>query len=470
MKKITATLLFSMAIVFTFAQKVVQPRVDERTELLSIVFRLAGANEYTYNNLPSYAKDMDEYFNPFKKHEAILFAQKIREEHGVSYDAVMSLAVILEISDSVCLNPDLSLKSLDNRWTPEDVKAFTTYLNKFYVDTKFRDFFSNHSSLYKTAENKFSVILDKVYFSWFEKFYGEKSKGNFNLVLSIPNGPGNYGPKAIFNNGKEDLYAVIGCCLADSTGQPFYRESALPLIIHEYNHSFCNPLMEENYPGMQSKSEDIFNFVKEKMSKQAYGNSKTMNYEILVRACVIKYFQRRKENDEYVKSMIVKEKANGFLWIEQLVDELSIYEKNRDKYPTLKDFMPEIVKLQNTISPEKSGKELEQSYPKIESISIENNSININPNTREIILHFDRPMLIGNNGSGYGKLGKDYFPEISKDRKTKWNEETKKEWIIQVDLKPDRSYSLSFNAGWFKSENGYPLDKTYFLDFKTAKE
>ena len=470
MKRITMTFLFSMAVLFIVAQNLVQPRVDERTELLSIVFRLAGANEYINNNFPSYTKDIDEYFSPFKKHEAILYAQKVRNEHSVSYDAVMSLAVILEISDSVRLNPDLSLKSLDNRWTPEDVKAFTTCLNRFYTDTKFRDFFLKHSSLYKTAENKFSIILNKVDFGWFEKFYGEKPEGTFNLILSIPNGPGNYGPKAIFNNGKEDLYAIIGCCIADSTGQPSYSESARPIVIHEYNHSYCNPLMEVNYPAMQSKSDDIFKLVKEKMSKQAYGTSKTMNYEILVRACVIKYFQGKKENDEYVKSLIVKEKSNGFLWIEQLVDKLSIYEKKREKYPTLKDFMPEIVKLQNTLSLEVWIKEIELSYPKIISMSIENNSTTVDPNTKEIILRFDRPMSVWNNGVGYGKSGKDYFPEFPKDRKCKWNEETKKEWIMQVDLKPDSSYSLSFDARWFKSENGYLMDKTYYLDFKTAKE
>ena len=464
------TLLFSMVVFFTFSQNLVQPKVDERTELLSIIFRLAGSKEYTYNNIPSYAKDIDEYFSPFKEHAAIKFAQKVRAEHGVSYDAVMSLAIILEITDSVKVNPNVSLKSLDSRWTPENVKAFTLSLNKFYVNTKFRDFFSKHSSLYKTAEDKFSILLNKIDFNWFEKFYGEKSRGNFKLVLSIPNGPGNYGPKSIFNNGNEDLYAIIGCCMADSTGQPSYSEFARPIVIHEYNHSFCNPIMEANYPAMQSKSEEIFKLVKEKMSAQAYGTSKTMNYEILVRACVIKYFQRKKENEEYVKSMIVKEKANGFLWIEQLVDQLSIYEKNRDKYPTLKDFMPEIVKLQNTLSPEVLIKEIELNSPKIESISIENNSTNVNPNIREIILRFDKPMNVGNNGTSYGKLGKDYFPDVSKDRKTNWNLKTKKEWIIQIDLKPDRSYSLSFPAEFFKSESGNPLDKTYYLDFKTAKE
>ena len=470
MKRITMTFLFSMAVLFVVAQNLVQPRVDERTELLSIVFRLAGANEYINNNFPSYTKDIDEYFGPFKKHEAILYAQKVRNEHSVSYDAVMSLAVILEISDSVRLNPDLSLKSLDNRWTPEDAKAFTTCLNRFYIDTKFRDFFSKHSSLYKTAENKFSIILNKVDFSWFEKFYGEKPEGTFNLILSIPNGGGNYGPKTISNTGKENVYAIIGSCMPDSTGQPFYSENQRPTIIHEYNHSFCNPLMEANYPSMQSKSDDFYNLVHEKMSSQAYGNSRTMNYEILVRACVIKYFQRRKENEGYIKTMILEEQSKGFIWISQLVDELTIYEKNRDKYPTLKDFMPEIVKMQNTLSPEKIQKELDVNCPRIVSISIENNSKDVDPNTKEIILRFDRPMSVRNNGVGYGKSGKDYFPEFPKDRKCKWNEETKKEWIMQVDLKSDSSYSLSFDARWFKSENGYLMDKTYYLDFKTAKE
>ena len=168
--------------------------------------------------------------------------------------------------------------------------------------------------------------------------------------------------------------------------------------------------------------------------------------------------------------MILEDHSKGFIWISQLVDELTIYEENRDKYPTLKDFMPEIVKMQNTFSPEKIQKELDVNCPRIVSISIENNSKDVDPNTKEIILRFDRPMSVRNNGVGYGKSGKDYFPEFPKDRKCKWNEETKKEWIMQVDLKPDSSYSLSFDARWFKSENGYLMDKTYYLDFKTAKE
>ena len=74
-----------------------------------------------------------------------------------------------------------------------------------------------------------------------------------------------------------------------------------------------------------------------------------MTYEILVRACVIRYYQEKNLDEDRIKHMIADEKSKGFLWIEELVNALSVYEKNRDKYPALKEFMPEIVKVQNNL-------------------------------------------------------------------------------------------------------------------------
>jgi len=79
-------------------------------------------------------------------------------------------------------------------------------------------------------------------------------------------------------------------------------------------------------------------------------------------------------------------------------------------------------------------------------------------------------MSIYNNGISYGKKGKEYFPEFNKDKKAKWNIETKKEWTMYVELKSDMTYSLSFPAQFFFDEDGNPLDKTYYLDFTTKKK
>ncbi len=40
-------------------------------ELLSIVFRLAGNDEYNMNLLPAYTEDVDRYFAPYKEHPAV---------------------------------------------------------------------------------------------------------------------------------------------------------------------------------------------------------------------------------------------------------------------------------------------------------------------------------------------------------------------------------------------------------------
>lgn len=471
MKKLITTILLTLAVIVSFSQSLtVQPKVEERTELLSIIFRLAEAREYMNDNIPSYSKEIDEYFAPFKEHEAIKFAIKVRNTQMVGYDAVMSMAVDVEITDSIRLRPNLSLSSIDKRWGLESATEFIKYLNQFYFDTKFKDFFSKHRALYKVAEERFSEILKKVDFNWFEKFYGEKPKGNFNLILSIPNGGGNYGPKIIFNDGKEELYAIIGSCRADSSGLPSYSEGVTSTVIHEYNHSFCNPLIDANYPSMEASTIKTFKLVKEILTTQAYGNPKTMNYEILVRACVIRFYQSNKVNEKLLNYQVLSEKSRGFIWIDKLVEELAKYEKNRDKYTTLKDFMPKIVQLENSLSPKQIQKDFKAKCPKIITMSIKNNSKNVDPNTTEITLRFDRPMSIYNNGTTYGKKGKEYSIEFNKNKMAKWNEATKREWTFDVILKPDRTYSISFPSQFFVDENWYPLDKTYYLDFKTRKK
>jgi len=40
------------------------PHVDERVELLSVVFRLAGNLEYNMSQLALYTTDIDRYFAP----------------------------------------------------------------------------------------------------------------------------------------------------------------------------------------------------------------------------------------------------------------------------------------------------------------------------------------------------------------------------------------------------------------------
>jgi hypothetical protein len=133
--------------------------------------------------------------------------------------------------------------------------------------------------------------------------------------------------------------------------------------------------------------------------------------------------------------------------------------------------MPEIIKLQNSLSPEQLQKNWEDSCVRIVGFNIENKSKNVDPNIKEITVTFDRPMFTGNYGSSYGKKGEEYMPDFPEDvkEKIKWNETSKMQYTLPVIIKPGKTYSISFPAQFFRSEDYYPLVKTYYLDFKTRK-
>ena len=42
-------------------------KVDERVELMNVVFRLAGAQEYSFKYAKQYTEDMEQWFGPYRE-------------------------------------------------------------------------------------------------------------------------------------------------------------------------------------------------------------------------------------------------------------------------------------------------------------------------------------------------------------------------------------------------------------------
>jgi predicted transposase YbfD/YdcC len=464
MKKVAFLTVFIVVSSFAFAQKIeLQAKVDERCELLSTVFRLTGAEEYVTHEISFYVDSLDKYFEPYKTHEILEYTKMYRENFGVGYDAPMSLAVHLQIIDGkISLISNVKETSLESRWDRDYLPRFIELLNDFYTTTKFHDFFVSQSDFVEKVEQTETEYFQKVDMEWYQKFFGEVPEGNFNLIISLSNGNNNYGPKVEYLDGKEELYSITICAI-DSLNNPYFSDRwALNLIIHEFCHSFCNPLIFDNYDKMKKKADEFYKIKEDLLNRQAYGNSQTMLYEILVRACVIKYMADHYPTNP--EKYFSNEKSNGFIWIEELYNSLLQYEKERDKYPTLKSYMPEIVKVQNKLNPKKMLKEQEKLMPVMSIANIKNNAQDVDATTTQIIVQFSRKMNTKANGSTYGTKGKDYFPKVIG---AKWNEETKTEWILEVKLEQDKEYSIAFPAQWFFSEDGVNAKNTVYLDFKT---
>jgi len=474
-------MFFSIIIVFIstclFSQKAIIPvKVDERIELLSTVCRLADYLEY--NEMSSryrfgsikYVEEVDEYFAKYKTNSLILYAKHIRKKQGIAYDAPMSFAISLEIKDSIRFLPNLAqgIEKIDKRWTEKSARYFLSLLNKFYKETNFHSFFEQHQKTFSTMENNFNSCVNEINLDWYNKFFGTESKDTFKIILSGINGGDNYGPKVTYSNGTQTNYSVMGPWVFDTT-LSIQSKSASGIqktIIHEFNHSFCNPLIDKYFNTISSNSNKMYKCVKSTMKSQAYSSSKTMMYELLVRSCVMKYLKdNTNKNESELKKSFVWENLNGFFWIDSVVYSLEKYDKLRDKYPTLDSYMPKLAELINSLETKNYIKRFNQKRTEYHvHTSIANGDENVSPDTKSIVISFDCEMDVP-YGCSYGKKGKKALPNI---KSVKWSS-NQRDCIFYVELEANKQYSISFPYQWFYNKEGYPGKGIYYLDFKTGK-
>lgn len=298
--------------------------------------------------------------------------------------------------------------------------------------------------------------------NWFQSFYGSKAEENFNIIVSPGCGGHNYGPSYTLPNTKKEVFAIMGTWKVDESGMPIYgKEEYLPTIIHEFNHSFINPLLAKSEKAFEKNGKEIYNAVGYEMSQQAYGSWQIMHNEALVRASVIKYFIDHGVNETEIQMMINNESNKGFIWIKGLVDELNKYDNQRNTYPTLESYLPELSRTYENFA--KKISQFDTQRPKVESITeFTNNDKNVNPQIKTITINFDRPLAGKGYSVNYGSKGQYAFPKLDNIHYTNEN----KSVVMEVQLIPDKEYQFVLTGKNFKTEQGVSL-KTYEVNFKT---
>jgi hypothetical protein len=448
-----------------------QVQVDPRVELFSIIFRLAGSDEYTQGQVPSYLRDVDAHFGPFRQHRVVQVAQRLRRTVGVGFDAPMSLAVLLTDAEKLETKTPLEPwpESLDQRWTVASVQELLGAAREFVRDASFREFFEKHQPLYRTVESRMQAMLQQEgHLEWFHEFFGERPAARFTVVLGLINGGCCYGPHCRTADGKEELYAVMGVWNTDDKGIPrfFTADGSIPTIIHEFCHSYTNGFVNRHFSALQTAGEKLYTPVASAMQSQAYGNGRTVLCESMVRACVVCY-TRKYAGAEAAQQEIQRQSAQQFTCVGELSALLGEYETQRGQYPTLEAFAPRLIQFFNTYA-DKFAKEqaaIETQRPKIVSLVPANGDQRVNPGLKALRVEFDRPMrdkswaLVG---------GGPHFPEIvgpcAYDAKCTT-------WTCPVKLKPNWDYVIRLNAGSFtafRSREGVPLEPVV-VRFRTAQ-
>ena len=187
-KKILGVCVF-FASILGFSQEKLIPKVDERVEAVSVVFRLAGAEEYSRNDNEKYAEDIRTYFETFKNSEIIEFIKENRNQNGLGNDAVMSMATHISFEKNKFKLITEKENTLDKRWAKVDIKKFVSLLNEFYKKTNFQKFFNIHAEDYAKAEKEYEkVVLRDFNQNWYSKFYGKMPNEEYVFILGFGNG------------------------------------------------------------------------------------------------------------------------------------------------------------------------------------------------------------------------------------------------------------------------------------------
>ena len=168
--------VFTFLTTTIFAQTLIAPHFDEGVDLVSAVFRLAGAKEYNKCLIEHYGESFDEYFAEYKNHSAVRYAQIYYNNFGIGYDAVASYGTHLIINDDgfISFNPNIDEKSDNsfNRWTDQQKRDFLIKLNDFYRESNFHQWYESTSETRTAAEQAFQSLYQSIdfHYNYFELF------------------------------------------------------------------------------------------------------------------------------------------------------------------------------------------------------------------------------------------------------------------------------------------------------------
>ena len=445
----------------------IEVRVDPRIELLSIIFRLAGAEEFT-SPYPAYSAAIDTFFAPFRNHPITAAVRKLREQRGISHDAVMSLAVHLTDVPGLKDRTPFDKSQLEARWKPDEARAFAELVRSFAKESRAERFFSAQQPLYDLAARRMSALIEQyVDQPWFPKFFGPSVNARFILVVALDNGQVAYGTRFYPSRGPREIYAVMNAIGLDDQKLPTFGPSLVPTIVHEFSHSFVNPMVDAHVAEIRTASDTVYGAVAKGMRGQGYGEPRTMVSESIVRAAVARYVYDHKGIDSALAEL-ANQRVRSFFWIDDLFALLGAYQGARDRHATIESFWPVLAGYYRDLAPRMNGVmgQAEQRRPTIVQIVPSSGSENVDPSLTSISITFDRPMRDSYATMIVDSVGRDHFPTTSALR---WDA-SKRVLTMTVALKPAWSYEFGLNSesvSGFASQEGYAL-KPVRVRFTTA--
>lgn len=296
-------------------------------------------------------KDWHSYgFYIYEKYRGFAKSEHLKKSFTVAdhlwLDYIIKLLVQTKPFPNAKLTADIGVQDFinfsikkDTAEAKQNVTTFLDGLNHFYNEVNFNQYISETKLFYTSALAQVKQNLpDLDFVKAIESFYRKKFD-KYSLVpsLTIPKGMG-FGLK-YSKHGNTTLFNVFGAFDFQSFQQPERLDLGFgnplrfkELSIHEFGHSFVNPIVDKIPQEKVTKTDTLFQPIKEAMAKQGYNTWKVCLYEHFVRAgeVVIARLSGDKEGSERLRLEYIKNRS--FVYLPIIIAELERYSKSKDNY------------------------------------------------------------------------------------------------------------------------------------------
>ncbi len=334
--------------------------VDPRIELYAVVLYLSDfrglKNEQgviearVVTDLDfSYKREIDRRFSSCKGHEAVEIYNEMAARGLFRFGHPPS--VMLHLSNPPLLEEKIRIDDFLVKMAGSRAKLneFVHGMRLFARDVNFMDFFKGHESAYSQLASDYRRNMEWDYVKDLEDYYGY-GQDSYHLILAPLFHPGGFGPRIKTPEGHYQAYAVIGSKGVTGDRPNFGSgDSMRRLCWHEFSHSFVNHLTDLHLGQLRGP---VGALESRELPAQVMEQIKTFGLwdvhladqtsEYVVRAVTTR-LSAVKLGLEKANQAMELEKNEGFSHLDAVCECLERYEKQRDTYPTLKDYFPQIV-------------------------------------------------------------------------------------------------------------------------------
>lgn len=298
-------------------------------------------------------KETKEYFSPYANHTFIKNFGKYMASNKANDVNSSILGVLLSYRDLPDLSPkfDVSNKLPESLNSKENLEEFLSELKSFYNDTHAEDFFNKNS-------NHYDALTSYI-----------KNNADAGATMKLINAAVDYtGNKDKYYNNREivyctllSFYRTLGSFYTIPSGNTtnfvsiqyaykstnqsqdnFDINNITKTSIHEYLHNFINTPVYENLQLINNVTNGKY---KPNYCSQTYYEFpwNRITDENFVRAVEARLYKNVLNENLAYNNIINPETKNGFTHIQALYNKLDYYEKDRQSYPTINDFIPQLI-------------------------------------------------------------------------------------------------------------------------------